>query len=134
MSKAKMLNLCLVLTSLVGYLEWGTDKSMFLVQGEIEVLAKLFKDPMSVLHPFTLLPMVGQILLIVTLFQKQPGKWLTFLGMGCIGILLLLMFYIGWLEFNVKIILSTLPFLVTAVLVVRYYWKHRSRKNTGLPE
>ena len=42
--KAKLLNIGLILTSLIGYLEWGTDQSMFLFQGEWDVLTKLFTE------------------------------------------------------------------------------------------
>lgn len=94
---------------------------MFLFQGEIEVVSKLFNDPTSVFHPFTLLPLFGQILLIITLFQKNPGKILTYLGLGCIGILLLFMFVIGLISLNYKILISTIPFLITGILVIMNY-------------
>ena len=81
--KSKILNLTLILTSLIGYLEWGQDMSMFLFQGELDVISKLFTDPLSVLHPFTLLPLLGQILLLITLFQKNPSKVLTYVGIYC---------------------------------------------------
>jgi len=123
--KSKILNLSLILTSLIGYLEWGENNSMFLFQGEIEIVGKLFKDPMSVMHPFTLLPLIGQILLAFTLFQREPGKILTYLGFGGLGILLLFMFVIGLLSLNFKIIVSTIPFLITGFLVIKY---HRGQK------
>ena len=41
------------------------------MEGEIEIFSKLFIDPISVLHPFTMLPLIG---------------------MGCIGQLLFFMF------------------------------------------
>ncbi|MCB9186410.1 MAG: hypothetical protein H6601_06650 [Flavobacteriales bacterium] len=116
--KAKLLNLVLILTSLIGYLEWGGGNSTFLVQGEWDVLAKLFINPTSAAHPFTLLPLVGQLLLVITLFQKKPSAWLTYLGMGGIGLLLLLMFVIGLMGLNFKILLSTVPFLMVCVGVV----------------
>lgn len=124
--KSKIINLSLILTSLLGYLEWGKDNSMFLFQGEIDVISKLFTDPTSVIHPFTLLPLIGQLLLVVTLFQKKPSRILTFLGMGGIGILLLLMLAIGIMGPNFKIIISTLPFLVTGVLAIRHYRRNKS--------
>jgi hypothetical protein len=73
--RRKTLNLLLVLTSLLGYLEWGTGNKMFLFQGELLIITKLFSNPESVIHPFILLPLFGQVLLIITLFQKQPGKF-----------------------------------------------------------
>jgi len=128
--KSKILNICLILTSLGGYLEWGRNNKMFLVQGEILVISKLLNAPGSVLHPFTLLPLIGQVLLVITLFQKSPSRLLTFLGLSGIGVLLILMFAIGLLSLNVKITLSTLPFLVTGFIVV----KHRRALRSGAKE
>lgn len=116
--KRKILNLLLIITSLFGYLEWGTDNKMFLFQGEWEVLAKLVQDPLAAAHPFTLMPLFGQIILLFTLFQKEPGKTLTLIGLGCLSLLLLFMLLIGILSFNLKILLSTIPFIITGVLVV----------------
>ena len=121
--KSKILNLGLVLSSLIGYLEWGGDNSMFLIEGEIDVLVKLFTNPLSVLHPFTLLPLTGQILLLISLFQERPGKRLTYIGIGCIAILLVFMFAIGIMSTNFKILLSTVPFLVLAVLTILHQRK-----------
>lgn len=69
--KAKILNLLLILTSLIGYLEWGKDASVFFFQAEAQILSKLFTDTQSVLHPLILLPLAGQLLLLITLFQKN---------------------------------------------------------------
>lgn len=116
--KRKILNLLLVLTSLFGYLEWGADQKMFLFQGELEVLTKLFQDPASAAHPFTLLPLFGQIVLLITLFQREPSRILTFVGLACLSLLLLFMFVIGVLSSNFKILLSTIPFIITGILVI----------------
>jgi cobalamin biosynthesis protein CobD/CbiB len=116
--KRKLLNLCLILTSLLGYLEWGGDNKMFLFQGELDVLAKLFKDPVAAAHPLTLMPLFGQILLLFTLFQREPSKILTFIGLGCLSLLLLFMFLIGLLSLNLKILLSTIPFIMTGIVVI----------------
>lgn len=119
--KGKLLNFLLIVTSLFGYLEWGTNMHTFLFQAEGEILSKLTADPMSVLHPLTVLPMLGQIGLLVTLFQKQPERILTYCCIGSMGILFLLMFAIGVMSFNLKIIASTLPFLILSFLAIRYH-------------
>jgi hypothetical protein len=116
--KAKILNLCVLLTSLIGYLEWGRDMHMFLFQGEAEVVGKLFHDPMAVIHPLTLLPLFGQLILLYTLFQKTPGKILTYIGLGCLSLLLLFITLVGALSLNYKIVLSTVPFILSGVLTV----------------
>lgn len=122
--KAKILNAILIVSSLFGYLEWGTGNHMFLFQAEGEILTKMFTDPQSIIHPFIILPMLGQLLLFTTLLQKSVNRWLTYTGLAFIGILLALMFFIGVIDTNAKILLSTLPFMITAFLVIR---QHRKR-------
>jgi hypothetical protein len=122
--KKKLLNAALIITSLSAYLEWGGDNRMFLCEGEWQILSKLFSDPLSVLHPFTLLPLIGQVLLVVTLFQKQVSSLLTFLGMSGMGLLLLFMFIIGVVGLNYRIALSVLPFLIVAALTIWEHWKN----------
>ncbi len=130
--KAKILNLLIVHASLLGYLEWGKNNKIFLLQAEVEIVSKLFNDPTSVIHPFTILPLAGQILLVTTLFQKSPNKILTFIGIGEIGVLLGLMFVIGLISLNFKILLSTIPFLVIGYLTIRHHLKttRNHLKNT----
>ncbi|MCE1197518.1 MAG: hypothetical protein LWW85_00995 [Marinilabiliales bacterium] len=123
--KSKVLNLLLLITSLFGYLEWGNHYHTFLIQAEVDVLSKLFADPLSVLHPLTVAPMIGQILLLITLFQKVPSRVLTFVSMGCLGLLLGLMLFIGVISLNFKIILSTLPFVLIAVWTILYHRKNK---------
>lgn len=114
----RFLNVLAVITSLFGYLEWGAGNSTFLFVAEWEVLRRLVSEPLSVVHPFTMLPLFGQVLLIVTLFQRRPSKWLTYIGLGCLAILLLLMFVIGLISLNFKILLSTVPFIATAIFAI----------------
>lgn len=120
----KVYPLLLLATSLAGYLEWGGGHHAFLFEAEAEILAKLFTAPRAVLHPFVLLPLGGQLLLLVTLLQKKPWKTGIYLGIGCIGLLFGLMLGIGLMGLNLKIAASTLPFGVVAGLAVRYYRKN----------
>ena len=116
--KPKILNALLIVTSLLGYLEWSGDSYTFLFQAEAEILYKLFTNPSSVVHPFILLPLIGQILLLITLFQKSPSKILTYVSIAGLGLLLGFMFIIGLISLNYKIIISTISFLVVAVLTI----------------
>ena len=122
--KAKFLNLLLIISSLFGYLEWGAGNKTFLFEGEYEVLSKLFTDPKSVVHPFTLLPLLGQILLL-----KNPSKTMTYVGIACLGVLLGLMFFIGIMALNFKILISTLPFLLISFYTIMY-WRVTSALST----
>lgn len=124
-TKTKIYNALLIGTSLFGYLEWGTDNRVFLYEAEGQIILKLFNHPEAVLHPFTVLPMIGQLVLLTTLFQKKPNRILTYTGMAGIGILLVLMFVIGLISFNIKILLSTLPFIIIAILTIRHTLRNK---------
>lgn len=115
--KAKILNILLVLFSLAGYLEWGTDNRCFLFEAEYEVLSNLFTNPEKAIHPFTVIPLLGQILLLITLFRKKPARILTYAGIICLGLLPAFMFFIGLIGMHFKILVSTLPFLATAIYI-----------------
>lgn len=121
--KKKILNILLIITSLIGYLEWGQNNSQFLFQIETELFIKLFSDTTSIIHPLILIPLAGQILLIISLFQAEPGKWLSFIGIGSIGILFLFILLAGILSMNFKIILSSLPFLIISFFCIRLHLK-----------
>lgn len=123
--KSKMLNICLLLTSLFGYLEWGKDNHLFLFQAQMQILSKLFSDPHSVIHPFILLPLTGQLILLISVFQKKPSRLLTFTGLSFLSLLLVFIFVIGLISFNIKILLSVLPFIITGTLVIIYHVKNR---------
>lgn len=115
----KLLNAGLLVSSLFGYLEWGQGQTTFLYQAELELIAIALRSPGEALHPFTLLPVLGQLALAVTLFQRTPGKGLTYAGIVGIGVLLALMFVIGVMGMNMRILFSTVPFLGLAVLAMR---------------
>ena len=116
--KRRVLNGCLIITSLLGYLEWGGGNSIFLWQGEIDVLSRLVREPGSAAHPFTIAPLLGQLILVITLFQRKPSRVLTLIGLGCLSLLLVFMFIIGLISLNYKILLSTIPFIVAALLII----------------
>lgn len=129
MSMKKLLSVGLILFSFAGYLEWGKGHSMFIIQGEFEIFYKLFSDPTSILHPLIILPLTGQILLLVTLFQKEPKKILTFTAIGCISTLFLLLLFIGVIDPNFKILLSSIPFLVLCSCTIFVYRKEKPVSN-----
>jgi uncharacterized membrane protein len=116
--KLKILNLVLLLTSFIGYLEWGVDQKMFLIKGEIIIFQKMLINPSEVFHPLIILPFLGQVLLIMSLLWQKAFNYLTYAGMACISLLMLIIFLIGILSLNFKMIASALPFIFTAVWIL----------------
>lgn len=123
MHKSKWYCLGLVVSSMLGYLEWGNNQHVVLWEAEWDILTTLAVNPMQVIHPLTIIPMIGQVLLITCMLQHYPSKWLIWLGMGAIASLLVLMFAIGLLGLRWRIVGSTLPFIITAFLTAHYLLK-----------
>lgn len=118
----KTLNVLLILTSLFGYIEWGKDQHSFLFQMEYEIVFGASRAASNFTHPAILIPLLGQLIILFTIFQKTPNRWLTFLGLACLSTIMLLIFVAGIASLNYRIILSAIPFLVTAIFVLRYNW------------
>lgn len=130
--KHKLLNAALIITSLFGYMEWGNGKSAFLFSAEIEVISRLFTDAKSAVHPLTIIPLLGQILLLLTLFQKEPSKVLTYIGIGALGVLLFFLLLIGVIDGNPKMAIAALPFLITSVLIMLLYRKEKRATGSNV--
>jgi hypothetical protein len=120
----KLANVALLLSSLIGYLEWSNNKR-YVFSLEAELFVKALQSGKDVVHPFIIIPLIGQLLIVFTLFQKEPSRVLSLLSVGCIGIIMLLLLVIGLLVTNFKIILFAMPFLFTAIWVVKLNWKKR---------
>jgi hypothetical protein len=112
MKKLKILNFLVIISSLLPYLEWAGGNSGFLFQLEAEVLYKLFTSPLETLHPFVLIPLIGQILLCTTLLRNNISKKTTYVSIAFLALLILLIAFIGIINSNLKVVLSTLPFIV----------------------
>lgn len=130
--KIKILILLIILSSFFGYLEWGKDNKMFLIEGEIDIISKLFSNPGSVLHPFIILPLLGQALLIITLFQTKSGKTLSLLGISFIALLILMITFISVISLNYKMFLSTIPFIILSVMRISLYKKDKKKAEVDL--
>jgi hypothetical protein len=93
--KLKLYLAALFISSFFVYLSWSKTSSAFLFQMEYEILTKLFRDPLSVLHPFTIIPLIGQVLLLISLLQKQPNNLLMKLGISSLLFLIGFIFIVG---------------------------------------
>jgi hypothetical protein len=122
----KLLHLGLLISFQFGYLTWGTSHELFIYEGEYDILQKIGTSPANLIHPLILIPLLGQILLLFTLFQTNPSRRLGLLGMSCLSLLILLLFFIGISLPNYKMIGYSLPFLFMAFLTVKSHWKQKS--------
>jgi hypothetical protein len=123
----KLVTVSVILSSFFGYLEWGTEESGFLFQMEINILRSGVAQ--SLMHPAFLIPFFGQLLLLLTLFQSQPKRWMIYTGIGMLALLLVFIFVIGILSGNIKILLSAAPFIAGSTMLIAIM-----KKNPVLPK
>ena len=126
--KARVLNFLLLATSLCAYLEWGGKQHLFLFQAELMLFSKLMHDPLAVLHPMIVLPFIGQVLLLITLFQKKPNWLYTILSLIFLGVLNVFIFVVGLLSLNMKITIASFPIIVISILILKQIRTRRKAK------
>ena len=108
----------LIITPLFCYLEWGGGQSSFLYEIEWQLLSFQSRDGSSLTHPLVLLPVAGQLVLLVNLFRPKPSRKAGIVGILLIAPLLLMILLSGALSLNMRILLSVVPFLAAVV----WFW------------
>lgn len=126
MSTKKIIILLLLITFLFGYLEWA-NQSAFIFQIEYDFFFGDIDTMSSFSHPMILMPFLGQVLLLVALFLRRPNRYISLIGMLLLCPLVLLIFVAGALGGNIRMIVSTLPFLAASIAFV--YAHRRKRIN-----
>lgn len=114
----RYLPLLLVLAAGCCYVEWANE-SATLFQMEWIILRSLGSAAYNFLHPVVLMPMVGQLLLLVSMLRVRPLRALVLTGIAMLGILVLLVLLAGIMGRQLLMILSCLPFIGLAILYVR---------------
>ncbi len=110
----KLAIFCLFASFLFCYLEWA-DQSAFVYEVVYMLLFEKSDKASAFSHPLVLLPFLGQLMVLISLFMPKPKKWMVITGMAMMGILVLMLVLVGVLGKNWKIVLATVPFLVSAV-------------------
>lgn len=118
MNRLRLLLTGLFLSFLICYLEWGGNNSGFVFQLEYEVFVQGVKGS-SILHPFIIIPFIGQIIILVSIFHPKPNKKLILFGIISLGILVLMILLVGILSTNIRIVILTLPFFLFAFLLLK---------------
>jgi len=119
-TKPRLINLGLFITFLICYLEWAGGNSGFVFEMEYTIFTKEDKAN-SFTHPFILIPLCGQIMLLIAIFI--PNKKLTLAALALLSLLVLMILLVGILSLNIKVIASTLPFLAIAIYFTATYKK-----------
>lgn len=107
----RLLKLAILLSSMLCYLEWGQSNSSFLFEVEYAVLS-MSTSADSFMHPLIILPLIGQVMILISMVMRGHSKRMTNLGIVLLGSLVVVILFVGLLSLNPRIIVSTIPFLV----------------------
>ena len=116
-------NILLLVSFLFGYLEWGNNQHLFIFQAITELYEKGKVHPLSVLHPFILLPFIGMLLFLYTVFQKTPSRIISIIGAICMSTIMLMILLIAVLGPNFKMLGSVIPFFLIVFFVFKSHWR-----------
>lgn len=119
----KLWNILLLLSFLTGYLEWGKDQHLFIFQAIVELYEKGKANPLSVLHPFILLPFIGMLLFLFSIFQKSPNRIISIIGALCMSTIMLMILLIAVIGPNFKMLVSAIPFFIVVFFVFKSHWR-----------
>lgn len=111
--KLKLLSFLIFLSFLVCHIRFVYTYG-FVFQLEIGLIIILFEKPDPYGFLF-LIPVLGQILLLVSLFLKNPKKLIT-IGIILCSTIVIPALLIGIIGQSAEVILSTLPFITFTVL------------------
>ncbi len=111
----RLLNLGLLIAFQFCYLEWP-NHSMYVFEAEKEIFTKTENWISNFTHPIILLGLATQMILLFGALLPKINRKLNTLAVLLLGFLVLFFAIVGILSSNFKIIFSTLPFLVLAVI------------------
>ncbi len=118
MNKEKIYLILLGLSSFLGYLKWGGNQETFIFTLEWDLIRNFTHRPSDFLHPFILFPLVGQVLIVILIFQKHPSRKIIYLAIGCLSLLYLFLLFIGVMSLSLEITLGSLPFVLISILLI----------------
>lgn len=106
----RIINIGLLLSFSICYLEWpGHAEFIFQLQYTVFTTS----DVVGVFtHPLIIAPLIGEILILISLLKPKADKRFTLIGMLLLGIIVLLFLLIGLMGLNWRMIISTLPYLL----------------------
>lgn len=127
----RFINIGLLLAFSLCYMEWGQGNSSFVFQTQYMLLSERDKLWSSLTHPLIITGLIGQLLLLYCAFKSTPNRTINTIGILILSPVVLLTLLAGALSGNIKMIASTLPFLVLAVVYFLRFRKGNAGASNG---
>jgi hypothetical protein len=121
----RFINIGLLLAFSLCYMEWGQGNSSFIFQTQYTLFSNTDNLMSSLTHPLIIAGLIGQLLLLYCAIKSNPNRIVNTSGILILSPVVLLTLLAGALAGNLKMIVSTLPYLVLAVI---YFLRFRKGK------
>lgn len=119
----RLINIALLIAFLFVYLDWGHDGAEFVWQLEWSIFSGQNISLLS--SPISILAIIGQVLFIIAAVIRQNSRRVTTFAVILLSGIVIIVLIMGLLLSNIKMILSTTPFLI---LVSTFIIKGRNTK------
>ena len=116
-AQIRFISSLILISSLIPYLNWGGENHAFLFQIELEIIKKLCFDPAQVIHPLIIIPVLSQVI-IITFGLFIPKVRPVYIGIIGLFLLFIFIFLGGFLNSNLWVILSAVPFVISSILFI----------------
>jgi hypothetical protein len=111
----KLIYLLLLLSFSLAYMEWGGGNHSFVFEIQLKVFTNRADFISNFTHPVILVGLIGQVILGIAIFRSHLRFGWILTAIILLGIPILLILISALFSSNLKMILSTLPFLGLAI-------------------
>ena len=115
----KIINIGLILSFQLCYLEWPNNAS-FIFQAEYEIFTKTEQLIKNFMHPIILIGFASQAFILFAAIFKNFNSRLNFIGVISLTPIVLIFLAVGFISFNFKIIISTIPYMFFCFLYFKF--------------
>jgi hypothetical protein len=111
----RLLKIGIFISFLICFVDFGHDGAVFVGELEYNIIVNLKDTAGSFTILFFLLPFIGQLIISVSIF-KNNAITKIFFGTILLSFIVLLILILGLLTSNIKIIISTIPFISISII------------------
>ncbi len=121
----RLLKIGIFISFLICFVDFGHDGALFVGELEYNIIVTLKDSNGAFAILFFLIPFIGQLIIFISIF-KNNGITKIFFVTILLSFIVLLIFILGLLTSNIKIIISTIPFISISII---YFYKVTKRKT-----
>lgn len=121
--KGKLLNVLLIVASLFGVLPDNYGSGLFFYEAEAKVVGEFFGANSPYVQTYMIFPLTAQLLLVGTLFQKEPSKLITYIALLGLAFIYVVISFLELVIFGPEYSLGSIPYAIAVFFAIRHYGK-----------